>query len=285
MALPDEVVQTFPEEIRGEPAWQKFNDVGSVAKSYVEMEKRNGNAIQLPPKDATPEQLTEWKNAQFPKIAPHLPALGFDLPPPSPDKYELKWPEGLDKNAEKSFRETAFKMALPGNKVQGLLDYYNGQVQEQMKGMMWTPEMAEKEAREIAGANYDEVMGNAGKGLESLKAANPGIGDFFEKSMLVEKLEDGTTRVYPLGKHPNMIGLLEIIGELTGADQGGNAGKQGGPVDASADEAEAEAMDIIKNKENPKNKIYHGPSGKERTAMREYVNRLLQKKHPGSSDI
>ena len=285
MPLPDDVVQTFPEEIRGEATLQKFNDVGAIAKSYIELEKMNGNSIRLPAKDAKPEDLQKWRDEQGPKLMPHLPTLGFDLPPPSPDKYDLKVPEGFDKNLEKGFRETAHKLGLPASKVQGILDFYQAQTQEQMKSMMWTPEMAEREAREIVGADYDSVMAHASAGLENLKAANPGLGDFFEKSLLVETLPDGSKRVYPLGKHPNMIGLLEQIGELTAADQGGTAGRTGGSVDTTADDAEKEALDIINNKDNPKHKIYHGQSSPAKTEMREYVNRLLAKKHPGEQQV
>lgn len=287
MPLPDEVVQSFPEEIRNEPSLQKFNDVGSIAKSYLEIEKLNGNAVQLPKKDFTPEQLTEWKEKQFPKIAPHLPALGFDLPPPSADKYAIQKPEGytLDEGTEKVVREFAFKNGLSNKVVQGLIELHHGINQQMMNEVMVKPEAAEAEARELAGADWDSINSLAQAGLESVKAANPDVGDFFEKAMLVEILPDGRSKAYPLGKHPNIIGLLSLMGELTAADQGGNAGKGGSSLDQTADEAEKEARDIMFNKENPKYKVYHGQSSVERTEMREYVNRLLAKKHPGETTI
>ena len=54
-------------------------------------------------------------------------------------------------------------------------------------------------------------------------------------------------------------------------------------MDSEQQQAEKQALDIIKNPGNPSYKIYYGPSGAQRTQMREHVNKLLQFADPGTT--
>src|SRR5581483_740520 len=108
---------SLPEDLRSNQSLGKFKDVGSLAKSYVELEKHQGGALRLPGEDAKPEDWDAFYNK-----------LGR---PESPDKYEVKRPElgeGIQwpEQTEKSFLQQAHKLGLNSKQAQGLMDWFAG---------------------------------------------------------------------------------------------------------------------------------------------------------------
>ena len=85
------------EDMKGHPTIQKFQDVASLAQSYLEAQKLIGaDKIVKPGKDATPEQMAEFYNA-----------LGR---PENVDGYGFaEWspPDGLPWDADLATRLTA----------------------------------------------------------------------------------------------------------------------------------------------------------------------------------
>jgi hypothetical protein len=55
MPLPNDILENLPEELRTNETLNNFNDVGALAKSYVEARSMLGNAIRIPSEDAGEE--------------------------------------------------------------------------------------------------------------------------------------------------------------------------------------------------------------------------------------
>lgn len=55
MPLPQEILETIPEEYRENETLSRFNDIGDLAKSYVELRNKQGRSITIPGKDAGEE--------------------------------------------------------------------------------------------------------------------------------------------------------------------------------------------------------------------------------------
>ena len=60
MPLPDEILENIPEEYRGNETLNRFNDVGDLAKSYVELRNKQGRSITIPSKDAGDEDRAKF---------------------------------------------------------------------------------------------------------------------------------------------------------------------------------------------------------------------------------
>ncbi len=99
-------------ELKDNASVKKFNDVESLAKSYVNLEKTFGkDKITVPDQHATDE---DWRGV-FSK-------LGL---PENPDKYELK-ADGLDPEFIKEFKKTAHESGMLPRQVQKAVDWYTG---------------------------------------------------------------------------------------------------------------------------------------------------------------
>jgi hypothetical protein len=55
MPLPQEILESIPEEYRENETLNRFNDIGDLAKSYVELRNKQGRSITIPGKDAGEE--------------------------------------------------------------------------------------------------------------------------------------------------------------------------------------------------------------------------------------
>lgn len=52
--------ETLPEDLRADKRFEKFGDIGALAKSFVELDTWRGKAIVPPGKDATPEERAKF---------------------------------------------------------------------------------------------------------------------------------------------------------------------------------------------------------------------------------
>jgi len=110
MPLPNEILESLPEELRDNPALTQFNNLEDLAKSYVETKSMVGNSLRIPNADAGTEAYGKFINDLVTKV-PNV-MLKPDLTNPEqseeffktlgvPDdfsKYEN--PEGTDLNTD-----------------------------------------------------------------------------------------------------------------------------------------------------------------------------------------
>ena len=196
-------LESIPEEIRKDPSLQMFKDPGSLAKSWVNAQKMIGaDKVVIPGKDATEQDWAAFYN----KIGR----------PESPDKYEIKVPEGIkvDDNALKGFREIAHASGMTAKQVQAIIEWDAQQksAQAQNAGALQQQELrasldeytktlggeekfkatvdkARVAVRSLAPDNLKSFLRESGVG------SRPEVIDFFAKladMMSDDKIRDGT---------------------------------------------------------------------------------------------
>jgi len=60
MPLPDDILEQIDEQYRGHASLKDMNDIGALAKSYVETKAMVGNSIRIPGKDAGEDARNEY---------------------------------------------------------------------------------------------------------------------------------------------------------------------------------------------------------------------------------
>lgn len=103
MPLPNEILETLPEELRGNESLSRFNSVEDLAKSFVETKSLVGQSIRIPPEEAGPEARNEFltklvNNAPEVMLKPNFSeedqSEEFWKTLGKPDEYAL--PEGVE---------------------------------------------------------------------------------------------------------------------------------------------------------------------------------------------
>jgi hypothetical protein len=109
---------SLPDDIKSDPSLQVFNDVPSLAKSYLSTKAHVGKKGVIVPTDKSSDE--EW--SAFFKSAGQ----------PELDKYEIKAPQGVNANPEAvaKFKEIFHKAGLLPRQAQAVLDAYLPYAQE-----------------------------------------------------------------------------------------------------------------------------------------------------------
>jgi hypothetical protein len=231
MPLPDEIVSQLPEDVRSDPALSSFNDLGSLAKSYVETKSLVGSSIRLPGKDSKPEDIDKWSGETSAKLKDHGLTLAKlkEAPPATPDAYEFKL-EGVTPEQIKgdkviqSFSQWAHKNGVGNAQANGMVEWYAKEIvpmlQEQLRGQ--APEILEEQGAiervlgNVFKADTKQMLGARDAAINQLKAEIPELEDFL----------NGTA---PYGKpwmtnkdHPALVKLLKFVADAKQPDFGGN---------------------------------------------------------------
>ncbi len=147
---------SLPDDIKGNTSLEKFSDVSTLAKSYINAESMIGKDKMVVPGVNTTED--EW-NDIYTKLGR----------PSTPDEYnlELALEEGevVDDQLFASFKDAAHKNGLSPQQAQGILDYYNNistqTLNEQSNAGMLAQEQSSRELREEWGRSYDDNLSKA----------------------------------------------------------------------------------------------------------------------------
>lgn len=231
MPLSEEIVSQLPEDIRSDPALQSFNDIGGMAKSYLETKSMVGRSIQLPTKDSKPEDVERWTGETSAKLKDHGLTLSKlnEAPPATPEAYDIKLdgvaPEAIkgDKVIQ-SFTQWAHKNGIGNAQANGLVEWYAKDVLPMMQASMkeGAPEMIEDQAaveRVLGGvfkSETKEMLAARDQAIAGLKAEVPELADLLEGAA-------------PYGKpwmaikdHPAMVKLLKFVADAKQPDFGGH---------------------------------------------------------------
>lgn len=177
MALPAEVLETLPEDIRGSEHLSTYNDVpslvrdlitvktsdwksglpddlkaeasitafkgvGDLAKSFVETKKLVGQSLRAPAADASEE---DWDR--------YYKAGGK---PNAPEEYKISIPEGvITKEEEKAVREAGYRLGMNSRQVQKMVDLHVAEVAELQKAERAERMRVDAEYKEKWGATYN----------------------------------------------------------------------------------------------------------------------------------
>jgi hypothetical protein len=209
-AAPTDWRSALPEELRAEKSLESFkgkdwSEVGpTIAKSFVEGQRLIGGSItRLPGKDAKPEEVTAWKQANLGKLAE---AGLIDVAPASPDKYEFKVPTAIgtlmDDKTRTGFAKVLHENGVSSKAAQAILDWYGTSYGEGRAVIAAAARETEAQLKGEWGAAYDRNLGLAQRTVIELggKAAL----DVFEST--------------GLGNHPAILKMFARVGALLAED-------------------------------------------------------------------
>jgi hypothetical protein len=244
----------LPEDIRDNPSFAKFNDVTSLASSYVNLQSHLGRD-----KIAKPVTDSDWDDV-----------YEFLGRPESADKYEIELPEGLpDEIASQfndetlsSFKQEAHKLGLNAEQVKRLVAWQAGNMSNQhesYKGIIdQSMEQGESALRQEWGRAYDQNLGFA------RKAFNEYGGD-----ALAAKMESSG-----LGNDPDVLKAFANIAKTTMADKDLAGPSSGTHMALTPEEARSEASTIMSHP------AYTDRRHPEHNSMVKKVQGLFAQAHP-----
>jgi hypothetical protein len=244
----------LPEEIRDDPSFAKFNDVSSLASSYVNLQSHLGRD-----KIAKPVTDSDWDDV-----------YEFLGRPESADKYEIELPKGLpDEIASQfndetlsSFKQEAHKLGLNAEQVKRLVAWQAGNMSNQhesYKGIIdQSMEQGESALRQEWGRAYDQNLGFA------RKAFNEYGGD-----ALAAKMESSG-----LGNDPDVLKAFANIAKTTMADKDLAGPSSGTHMALTPEEARSEASTIMSHP------AYTDRRHPEHNSMVKKVQGLFAQAHP-----
>lgn len=181
-----------------DPSLQMFKEPSALAKSWVNAQKMIGADKVVIPKADAPD--ADW-DAFYNKVGR----------PESPDKYELKLPEGItmDDNLAKGFKEVAHKTGLSPRQVQKIVEWDAQQKIEQAKAM------EASQTNELRGAldAYKQEVG----GEERFKATVDKA-----KSAVRTLADDGFKKFLRdsgVGSRPEAIAFFAKLADMMGEDK------------------------------------------------------------------
>ena len=147
---------SLPDDLKGNTSLEKFSDVSTLAKSYINAESMIGKDKMVVPGVNTTED--EW-NDIYTKLGR----------PSTPNEYNLELAleegEAVDDQLFASFKDAAHKHGLSPQQAQGILDYYNNistqTLNEQNNASVLAQEQSSRELREEWGRSYDDNLAKA----------------------------------------------------------------------------------------------------------------------------
>ena len=216
---------SLPEEIRDDPSFAKFNDVSSLASSYVNLQSHLGRD-----KIAKPVTDSDWDDV-----------YEFLGRPESADKYEIELPEGLpdeiagqfNDETLSSFKQEAHKLGLNADQVKSLVAWQAGNMgnqHEAYKGMIdQSMEQGETSLRQEWGRAYDQNLGFARKAFAE-----------YGGDELAAKMEASG-----MGNDPDVLRAFANIAKTTMADKDLAGPSSGTQMALTPEEARSEASTIM----------------------------------------
>ena len=208
---------SLPEELKTNASLEKFSDVSTLAKSYINAESMIGKDKMVIPGANTTED--EW-NDIYDKLGR----------PSDPNAYELTAEVGegeqIDEQLMSSFKETAHKHGLSPAQAQGLLDYYNSISSQSMVDLennaVLVQEQSQRELREEWGGSYEANLS---------QASNIGKQFFGEEIYGLQmadgsQLGDNPTLIKGLAKMASVVSEDTLVGDKQSAASGGNFQQQ-----------------------------------------------------------
>jgi len=190
---------SLPDELKSNASLEKFSDVSTLAKSYINAESMIGKDKMVIPGANTTED--EW-NDIYDKLGRPSDPNAYEL------TAELAEGEPIDEQLMSSFKETAHKHGLSPTQAQGLLDYYNSISSQSMVDLennaVLAQEQSQRELREEWGRSYEENLN---------KASNVGK-QFFGEDVFGLQLSDGSN----LGDNPALIKGLSKMASIVSED-------------------------------------------------------------------
>jgi hypothetical protein len=244
----------LPEEIRDDPSFAKFNDVSSLASSYVNLQSHLGRD-----KIAKPVTDSDWDDV-----------YEFLGRPESADKYEITLADDLPDAVSaqltdetlSSFKQEAHKLGLNAEQVKSLVSWQVGNMVGQhsayQDGASKSIEDGESALRQEWGRAYDQNLDFA------KKAFNEYGGDALAAKMVSSGM----------GNDPDVLKAFANIAKTTMADKDLAGPSSGTHMALTPEEARSEASTIMSHP------AYTDKRHPEHNSMVKKVQGLFAQAHP-----
>ncbi len=218
---------SLPDDLRSHPSLTDFNDVPSLAKSFISTQSMIGMDKVVIPKDPQDPAWSEVYNK-----------LGR---PESPEGYELKrpdgYPEGLDFNDDyaNAMSKAAYEAGISKSQLAKLVDASTGFYKDKVSEMAVTQQNAFNESinnlKSNWGAAFDQNLNIAKNAVKAY--ATPELVEFLETT--------------GLGNDARVIQLFHNIGKTISEDSALEGG--GSSMIPTADQAKQQIADLKGDKE------------------------------------
>lgn len=180
-------MEQLPEEMRSDAELikqlGKFGKIGDLAKSYSELEKKLGNSVSVPGKDATKEEITSfWGKLGMPKTADEYSMTGDDA---------------------KLYRDIAFKAHLTDEQAR----YMYGAFEQVAKTLQEDRQAAsQRQLAQTEGTLKKEYGASYG---EKMQLVNRGLNAFGGKNVAQKLVTSG------LAYDPDVVRMFIKLGEIS----------------------------------------------------------------------
>lgn len=194
--------ESLPDEIKDHPSLASFAEPVDLAKSWVNVQKLIGKEkLPLP---SNPEDTEGW-NLVYSRLGKPETVEGYEV---KIDDLPKELP--VDENFLKGFKDTAFKLNLLPNQVQGLFNWW----METEKGILEELDNQETAERETAEGELRRSWGKAYE--QNIKLANSMINKFGagDKEKLLSKYGNDLLIIRLLADIGKAFSEDGIIGEV-----------------------------------------------------------------------
>lgn len=194
IAQPSEEVANWrsdlPEDIREHSSLSSIQDVGNLAKSYINAQSMIGrDKIPIPSEHSSPE---DWDNV--------YDRLGR---PATADEYNVELNEGADENFLAWYKTAAHEIGLNPTQATKLAESYNKLFEEQMNNAP-NGDVIRSENQVLLKKEY------GGKYDENIELGNSMLSQFSDEPLTEMDMADGSK----LGDNPDFIRAMVNIGEF-----------------------------------------------------------------------
>jgi len=190
---------SLPDDLRSNTSLEKFSDVSTLAKSYINAESMIGKDKMVVPGENTTED--QW-NDIYNKLGRPESSNGYEL------QMNLQEGEVVDEQLYTAFKDAAHANGLSPKQAQGLLNFYNDisteALNEQANSGVLAQEQSSRELREEWGRNYET----------NLNAASNVAKQFLGEDVFQIELSDGSL----LGDNATLIRGLSKIASIVSED-------------------------------------------------------------------
>lgn len=198
---PVEWTSHIPQDMAAEKFWEpiKGKPLADVLKGYGEAQKMIGGSVRLPSEKDKPEDRAKKLNDIYGKLGR----------PDSADKYQIKTPQlpegvALQEPVVKGFLAKAHAANMTPEQVQASIDFYADYVQGGVKALGEQRQAGEAALKEEWGANYQQNLSLAHRGLATL--AEKVLGSEQGKALLNDLDASG------VGNNPKLVKLFAALG-------------------------------------------------------------------------
>lgn len=253
------------DELKADPvvaAWAEKaseKDVPSIIKGLAHSTKRLGSAINLPGKDAKPEEIQALRTKLY-------EAGVFTAPPGKPEDYGIvkpeKLPEGIGWNEDlgKKVAAAFHKHGIPKAAVPDLMALYEEALMGVQKTLQTNADTGFAALKKEFGDRYDELKDAVGRMMPAIFKTPEELA-FWEE---IGAADD-----------PRFLGPMMRFAPLAMQDSSfmANAAREGGQL--TPEQVTAEVADIMQNPKNPRYEGYHRGD----KAVSDYIDELYRKAH------